>query len=138
MPPSWKSLGPCDADEAGGPHHRCHDEQGYAEGHRALMDLAELGGARTVVCVPMLNDNELVGAITIYNKEVRPFSDKQIELSTISPNKPSSPSRTRGCSTSCASAPTISPRHWSSKRRRRKCSVSFPARRRMFNQCSMQ
>ncbi|MGB7857847.1 MAG: GAF domain-containing protein, partial [Pseudolabrys sp.] len=55
-------------------------EQGYAEGHRALMDLAELGGARTVVCVPMLNDNELVGAITIYNKEVRPFTDKQIEL----------------------------------------------------------
>jgi two-component system NtrC family sensor kinase len=45
-----------------------------------LMDLAELGGARTVVCVPMLNDNELVGAITIYNKEVRPFTDKQIEL----------------------------------------------------------
>ena len=55
-------------------------EQGYAEGHRALMDLAELGGARTVVCVPMLNDNELVGAITIYNKEVRPYTDKQIEL----------------------------------------------------------
>ena len=55
-------------------------EQGYAEDHRALMDLAELGGARTVVCVPMLNDNELVGAITIYNKEVRPYTDKQIEL----------------------------------------------------------
>ena len=55
-------------------------ERGYAEGHRGLTDLAELGGARTVVCVPMLNDTELVGAITIYNKEVRPFTDKQIEL----------------------------------------------------------
>jgi GAF domain-containing protein len=55
-------------------------EQGYTEGHQPLMDLVELGGARTAVCVPMLNDNELVGAITIYQKEVRPFSNKQIEL----------------------------------------------------------
>ena len=57
-------------------------EQGYAEGHQPLMDLAELGGARTAVCVPMLKNDELVGAITIYQKEVRPFTDKQIELLT--------------------------------------------------------
>src|SRR5262249_15982877 len=57
-------------------------EQGYAEGHQPLIDLAELGGARTAVCVPMLKNNELVGAITIYQKEVRPFTDKQIELLT--------------------------------------------------------
>ena len=38
------------------------------------------GGARSVVGVPMLKDNELVGAIVIYRQEVRPFSDKQIEL----------------------------------------------------------
>jgi GAF domain-containing protein len=37
-------------------------------------------GARTVVAVPMLKDSELVGAIGIYRKEVRPFTDKQIEL----------------------------------------------------------
>jgi signal transduction histidine kinase/uncharacterized membrane protein len=55
-------------------------EQGYAEGHRPLMDLAELGGARTVVAVPMLKDGEVVGAVTIYRQEVRPFTDKQIEL----------------------------------------------------------
>ena len=41
---------------------------------------AELGGARSRLCVPMLNDNELVGAIIIYRQEVRPFTDKQIEL----------------------------------------------------------
>jgi len=38
------------------------------------------GGARSVVAVPMLKDNELVGAIIIYRQEVRPFTDKQIEL----------------------------------------------------------
>jgi GAF domain-containing protein len=39
-----------------------------------------LGGARSTVGVPMLKDDELVGAIVIYRQEVRPFTDKQIEL----------------------------------------------------------
>ena len=47
--------------------------------------------------VPMLKDNELVGAIGIYRQEVRPFTDKQIELVKTLPLRPSSPSRTRGC-----------------------------------------
>jgi signal transduction histidine kinase len=42
--------------------------------------MAQLAGARTVVAVPMLKDNELVGVIVVYRQEVRPFTDKHIEL----------------------------------------------------------
>ena len=44
--------------------------------------LAKLAGARTVLAVPMLKESDLVGAVVIYRQEVRPFTDKQIELVT--------------------------------------------------------
>jgi GAF domain-containing protein len=44
------------------------------------VELAELGGARTIVVVPMVRDQEGIGVITVYRQEVRRFDDKQIEL----------------------------------------------------------
>ena len=55
-------------------------ERGYAERDPQFVAGIELGGIRTLLSVPMLKENELVGALTIYRNEVRPFTDKQIEL----------------------------------------------------------
>src|SRR5262249_49374099 len=40
----------------------------------------ELGNYRTIVCVPMLKNDELIGAISIFRQEVRGFTDKQVDL----------------------------------------------------------
>ena len=52
----------------------------YLEGEPVVVALADLGGARTLLIVPILKKNELIGTIGIYRQEVRPFTDKQIEL----------------------------------------------------------
>ena len=57
-------------------------EPGYREREPLRVATVELAGARTLVAVPMLKEEEFVGAIVIFRQEVRPFSDKQIGLVT--------------------------------------------------------
>ena len=58
-------------------------DPGYIERRfPATVDAVELGGVRTVLAVPMLKENELIGAFTLSRQEVRPFTDKQIALVT--------------------------------------------------------
>jgi two-component system NtrC family sensor kinase len=52
----------------------------YLRGHPLPVTAADVAGFRAVVTVPMLKDNEPIGVIAIYRREVRPFTDKQIEL----------------------------------------------------------
>jgi two-component system, NtrC family, sensor kinase len=55
-------------------------EQAYLKRHPETVAAVELGGVRTVLWVPMLKEDEMIGFLSIYRQMVRPFTDKQIEL----------------------------------------------------------
>src|SRR5262249_9877554 len=56
------------------------ESRAYLDRDTLPVAAVEVAGVRTIVCVPMFKANEVIGAITIYRKEVRPFTEKQIEL----------------------------------------------------------
>ena len=56
-------------------------EETYLERHDpATVAAVELGGVRTFLLVPILKENELIGSFNLFRQDVRPFTDKQIEL----------------------------------------------------------
>jgi len=56
-------------------------DQGYIKQRiPEIVAAVELGGVRTLLAVPMLKEDELIGAFTLLRQEIRPFTEKQIEL----------------------------------------------------------
>jgi adenylate cyclase len=53
---------------------------GYAKRIPLMVAAVELGGVRTYLATPMFKENEIIGAILLYRQEVKPFTDRQIEL----------------------------------------------------------
>jgi GAF domain-containing protein len=56
------------------------DDEGYRAGNPGKRALAELGGARTALWLPLRKDHALLGTFMIYRQEVRPFTEQQIAL----------------------------------------------------------
>src|SRR5262249_2948305 len=52
----------------------------FADPEFKFQEGAKIGGVRSVAAVPMLKDNEMIGVIAVYRRDVRPFTEKQIEL----------------------------------------------------------
>jgi len=56
------------------------EHRSYLDGQPLAVTGVDIGGIRTMLLVPMLKEKELVGAVAIYRKEVRSFSDKHVDL----------------------------------------------------------
>ena len=125
------------ANGARHPISQASPHPGHAEG-QGVSGGRSVGSKRRQYCPHQdaghradVEGGEAIGVVTIYRKEQRAFTDKQIELVRTSPPRPSSPSRTRGCSTSCANRS-------SNRRRPPTCSRSSVALRSSYRKCSIR
>jgi two-component system NtrC family sensor kinase len=60
--------------------HDARDSEPYRSGNPNAVAGVDLGGARTVLYVPMIRNDDIVGVINVYRQEVRPFTEEQISL----------------------------------------------------------
>jgi GAF domain-containing protein len=60
--------------------HDARDSEPYLNGNLNAVAGVDLGGARTVLYVPMIRNDDIVGVINVYRQEVRPFTEEQISL----------------------------------------------------------
>jgi GAF domain-containing protein/anti-sigma regulatory factor (Ser/Thr protein kinase) len=58
------------------------EDPGYREGDPLARGAVDVAGVRTIVAVPLVKEGGNIGGITIYRREVKPFTDKQVELLT--------------------------------------------------------
>ena len=105
-----------------------HDLTTAGEEFPAGQVMARRLGFRTILATPLLREGKAIGALMIRRAEVRPFSEKQIELLGFSPTRRLSQSRTSGYSKRCGRVPRSSPRRSSKRRRRPTSSRSSAAR----------
>ena len=108
----------------------------YLEGDDYVVAGAERLGIRASLHVPMLREQEVVGAVTIWRREASAFTEKQIDLVANFAAQAVIAIEKRAYSTSCASALPTLPSRWSSRPPPLACSRSLAAPRSISKPCS--